>query len=1157
MAKVLKTAALFLTVVIIVVLVSENQNRLFRKTDDIRSVSEWNLNQATLHAKMKLKKRQDGQAGKRAKPDQPDLFAEFHKSIRTRDGESEPAYPLNYKMTELQKARQLHTAPAVTLPWQARGPGNVGGRTRGIIVDPDDPTHNTWFAGSVGGGVWKTTDAGASWVNKSPELPNLATTVLAMAESNHDIIYAGTGEGFFNADAVAGDGIWKSSDRGETWTQLSSTASNPDFKYVNRIVIDPANAEIVVSVTNTGIFRSTDGGSNWTMVFTAGHRFQDLIANPQNFNTLFASENNIGVLRSKDGGKTWQLVKSMSSPGRIELAMAPNDTTRVYAAAQNPSSRLYMSTDAGDTWNVVNEQSGGAPNWLGSQGWYDNAITVSPFDADLVFVGGINIYKIQVLPGNQRVTTRLTNWYPGTGYPFVHADQHNLTPVIINPATQSFRLVNGNDGGVEYSDDGGITWHKTLNGYNTTQFYGVDKKHGSSEYIGGMQDNGTWRSTANPNMLSPWLNQLGGDGFDVSWHYTDPNKIIGSVQFNSFYRSLDGGITWEPATSGMSDVGSGAGIFISAIAKSQSDPDLLFAVGVSGIWRSDNFADDWTLTTPAGFWGYNGLSGQVKISRANPQIVWAGNSMNSSNRVHVSTDGGLTFTPTNNYTAATLGRITGMDTHPTQDSTAYVTFSIANAPKILRTTDLGQTWEDISGFGSNPTSNNGFPDVATYCVLVMPHTPDTLWAGTEIGLFESTDNGANWHLADNGLPAASIWDMRVVDDQVVVATHGRGIWSVTIPELLNAPPPVVTLSPRLNRLAQAPQGDLNIDIALRSVYDSTRVILNGQKYLTIFNSAPLDTILQYPVTQSGTVTVSLTAYKDGKTYKSAQRSASVILFSAPQVTYLNNFNTPSNDFVGTGFSVITPSGFNDPAIHTAHSYSNNLDISYTLIVPIIVASSNADIKFDEIAVVEPGDPGSVFGDPDFWDYVIVEGTRDGIQWIQLEDGYDARYDAGWLNAYYQGSPGTPALFKTHQMNLLNVFSPGEQILLRLRLFADGAVTGWGWAVDNLRIQEGASAITQTDFTPNTFRLFDNFPNPFNPTTLIRFQVPGTSHVQLKIYNSLGQEVRTLVNRNQAAGTQSVVWDGRNNAGNSVASGIYYYRLQAGNFVQVKKMMLLR
>ncbi|OPX32160.1 hypothetical protein B1H10_07855 [candidate division KSB1 bacterium 4484_188] len=112
-------------------------------------------------------------------------------------------------------------------------------------------------------------------------------------------------------------------------------------------------------------------------------------------------------------------------------------------------------------------------------------------------------------------------------------------------------------------------------------------------------------------------------------------------------------------------------------------------------------------------------------------------------------------------------------------------------------------------------------------------------------------------------------------------------------------------------------------------------------------------------------------------------------------------------------------------------------------------------------------------------------------------------------------------------------------------------------VDNLRIQEGASAITQTDFTPNTFRLFDNFPNPFNPTTLIRFQVPGTSHVQLKIYNSLGQEVRTLVNRNQAAGTQSVVWDGRNNAGNSVASGIYYYRLQAGNFVQVKKMMLLR
>ena len=169
--------------------------------------------------------------------DNPDKFVEFENRIRSSPGTNAPAYPLNYKMTELDKAvkrkfnislskfnssfKQLQSG---ALPWIERGPGNVTGRTRGLIIDPDDSTGNTWFAGSVGGGIWKTTNGGKDWANKTPALPNLATTTLAMAPSNHKVIYAGTGEGFFNVDAVVGDGIFKSTDRGETWDQLASTA---------------------------------------------------------------------------------------------------------------------------------------------------------------------------------------------------------------------------------------------------------------------------------------------------------------------------------------------------------------------------------------------------------------------------------------------------------------------------------------------------------------------------------------------------------------------------------------------------------------------------------------------------------------------------------------------------------------------------------------------------------------------------------------------------------------------------------------------------------------------------------------------------------------------------------------------------------------------
>jgi photosystem II stability/assembly factor-like uncharacterized protein len=209
------------------------------------------------------------------KSDQPDEFVRILNEMKIPYGESYPSYPPNYRNIQLEKAkRSLNKITYNPLPWIERGPGNVAGRVRGLIVDPDDASGNTWFIGSVGGGIWKTTNAGSAWLDIAPNLPTLATSALAMAPSNHNIIYAGTGESMFSVDVINGNGIYKSTDKGQTWFHLSSTMGNLDFNNISRIIVDPNNANIVLAsttsgryrlafVNKSGIFKSTDGGTTW------------------------------------------------------------------------------------------------------------------------------------------------------------------------------------------------------------------------------------------------------------------------------------------------------------------------------------------------------------------------------------------------------------------------------------------------------------------------------------------------------------------------------------------------------------------------------------------------------------------------------------------------------------------------------------------------------------------------------------------------------------------------------------------------------------------------------------------------------------------------------------------------------------------------------
>ena len=1306
----------------------------------------------------------DKEEGKKA--DSPDMFYEFHRDIRTRAGEAGPTYPMNYQLTEYLKARgvtsvqalqSLHKASSAPLPWIERGPGNVSGRCRSLIIDPADPTLNTWFVGSVGGGIWKTSDAGRNWQELTKGLTNLATSTLAMAASNPNVIYAGTGEGFGNIDQISGNGVWKSVDRGQTWQQLASTVNN-NFRHVTRVIVDPQNENVVLASTasdnrrygSDSIYRSTDGGQTWTQVFVEPNALsvEQIIANPKNFKTQYATVNSVGVLKSVDGGITWKLSSTgITAISRMELAISPVDTSRLFVSAESGTlAKLYMSDDGGATWVLAALNT--TDDFLGGQGWYDNAIAVHPFNKDIVFAAGSSIYQFQVQPGTpsmtrvvfgvdlvnissffgfvnfggqlagggialgnvsaadqpsieirfgpgkmqkahrftvppgatsgvpaanytyqnyvdvpfevwdidnnrqlmvsfrdqvadgvfnldtdidrtreyiypqlvpynattpspditknggqvfrflyqiwgilpsgtwnpatipastirirwgdlttrQVVRTTFQNSYPPAGSEAltkgVHPDHHGLWLISTDVAQQKFKFINTNDGGVAYSDDNGTTftqagyhWRSYVNtamkGFNTTQFYGVDKMNGGDRYVGGTQDNGSWVSPANPDNKSAWVWAPSGDGFEAVWHYRDPNKIIETSQGGSIRRSLDGGITWairSPA---------GTGPFISRIAKSKQDPDLLFVPTSLGVQRSDNFATSWTLTTmPTGFSGTSSFS-QTKISLANPQVVWTGHGLTPTLAPFVSTNGGLSFTRVP-LTTLNLGSLTGLATHPTDERTAYALFSISGLPKVLRTTDLGQTWTDISGFGASGVSSNGFPNVATFALLVMPFDTNTLWAGTEIGIFESKNGGQTWAYADTGLPPATIWEMLIVNDEVVVATHGRGIWTVSLPQLANYEPAAVTLSPRLRSAAGGLGGNINVTFNLASAYDSSFVTVDNVKRLRVNANAAStrDSTVQVivPVTASRTASISVLSYRGGKTYQSAPAPLTLLPLQAAQVKYENAFNIIDQDgkdfsLVGLGLEVLET--FVNGDLASPHPYVINTAYSATLLKPIRVAatSTEARLQYEDIAIVEPVN-----------DFVVVEATSDfGKTWKALEPAYDASADSRWLAVHNANGIPTAAMYKKHDINLLTSFAAGTQIIMRFRMSSGAATVRWGWAIDNLSIQPNATGVAAEESKlPTTFELSQNYPNPFNPSTKIKYALPKNADVKIVIYNAYGQRVRTLVDQaKQNAGYHEIIWSGTNDAGHPVATGAYFYKLTTKDYVRTLKMMFVK
>ena len=1068
--------------------------------------------------------------------DKPDKAMQEEVAIRS-EVNKPFAYKGSWRFRAFKQARQnriFSLQKTSALNWVERGPANFGGRTRSVIVHPNND--DIWWAGAVGGGIWKTTDAGLSWTCKSDNMPVISVCAMDICRNQPDVLYAGTGEGFYNGDAVIGDGIFKSTDGGESWQQLASTASNSNFRYVNRIIVDPDDPDILLAATNSGLYRSTDGGANWTETFhlVANDRVlrvQQIIANPLRFETQFITVNGRndtgtypgGIYKSTDGGQNWRRVsEEIVDHGRIEMAIAEVDTNILYASPVNSDYGLlgfFRSADAGETW--VNY--GNSTNWLSGQGWYDNALVVSPLSPDIIIVGGLDIYRVHI-SGASMSTTKLTNWYTGTEYPYVHADQHAL--VTIQTSQNNFSVIAGNDGGVHFSDDAGSNWDERNTGYNVTQYYDADRHPSTNEFIGGTQDNGTHRSPQNATAASAWDRVIGGDGFDCAWDKASPSVVYGTLYYTKIYKSTDGGYNFSYSNNGMPE----SDLFHTPLAMDPANSNKLFTAGNDNtVYWTDDAAANWHSVSIS---NNSYTRCKIAVSLNNSDVVWAGA---TTIYINVSTDGGLTFSQATQPEGSPHSWLTGISTHPTDDATAFLTIGSSGSGKIYRTQDLGSSWEDIT---------NNLPDVPVHTVLVMPFDTNEIWIGTDIGLFISYDEGQTWQI-NNEIPAVSIRRLKIVGQEIVAATHGRGIWSVHRDELAQGE----LLAPTLYDLTVPNPNTHNLKIrfAANSSYDSVLVYADNQVVDRLYNiSAGVDTFGNYLTGPPQEVTAKVEGYRQTQFKTSEEKSRTI--YEAVQ-TINDNFEG-SSTFFGD-MSIATPSGFNDALLNSDHPYLDGSTVISYLGAPITIKTGSV-LSYNDVAVVEPGESGSVYGDNNFWDYVTVEASDDGDNWTILITPYDCRYDPAWQSAYDGGNDGNESMLRYHSVDLTAFFALDENIYIRYRLYADANTHGWGWGVDDVDVTNTVSAIAGGEQPVKEFKLFANYPNPFNPATVISWQLAVSGHVELAVFNTLGQKVRTLVNEEKVAGTHSVSFDAT-----GLASGSYFYRLVSGGKTQIRKMLLMR
>jgi len=732
---------------------------------------------------------------KTAQPASPEQTASKSETPKSETAKSEADSSANDDQDEPK-------GPWHGLTWRLVGPFR-GGRVlavSGVVGDA-----HTYYFGGVGGGVWKTTDGGLSWRPMTDKVKDMSPSIgaIAVAPSDPNVIYAGTGEACIRGDIINGNGVYKSIDAGKTWT----FSGLRDTRAIGRIAVHPKNPDIAFVAAlghpfganaERGIFRTLDGGKTWNKVLFKDENSGgiDLALDPANPNVIFAAlwqarrspwsiesgGPGSGLYRSTDGGSTWKKLSGHGLPdgtiGRIGVAVAYG-ANRVWALVEADKGGLFRSDDGGDTWTLTNSD-----RQYRQRAFYYTHVFADPHSADGVYILNTGMYRSND-GGRSFRPIRVP-----------HGDNHGLWVDPNDPQ----RMIESNDGGANVSTNGGASWTGQAN-QPTAEFYHVTTDNRFPYYIyGAQQDNTTVAiASAAPGGIdrTAWHDVGGGESGYIAPDPRDPEIVYagsygGDITRYDHRTGQEKNITpWPVNPIGAAAVDQKYRFqWTEPIVFSPHDPHALyFAAQV--LFKSTDGGMDWQVISPdltrndkvregpsggpitkdnTGVEVYCTIFSVVE-SPLQKDLIWAGS---DDGLVHVTTDGGKNWADVTPKNMPEWGTVSMIEASTYAAGTAYVSVQRHKmddfAPYIFKTTDFGKTWTGI---------NSGLPaDAFVHAVREDHKRKGLLYAGTERGVFFSWDDGTTWQSLQVNLPVSPVYDLHVHDNDLIVATHGRAFWAL-------------------------------------------------------------------------------------------------------------------------------------------------------------------------------------------------------------------------------------------------------------------------------------------------------------------------------------------------------------------------------------------
>ena len=670
----------------------------------------------------------------------------------------------NYKQWEQEHANDVVEKSGNT--WSPLGPvgtssGGGAGRLNFLRFDPTNS--NIMYVGAPDGGLWKSTNAGSSWATTTDQLVSIGCSDIAIDPTNNQILYIATGDG------EAGDsysvGVMKSIDGGVTWATTGLTWGVSQGVLISRLLIHPTIPSILLAATSNGVYRTTNSGSTWTLVQSTT-RFMDMEFKPNDPNTIYAAGSLL--FRSTNNGVNWTQITNgvpSSDVERMSLAVTSANANYVYILAGKSSDQgllgIYRSTDGGTSFTTRKGPTG--PNLLGwnsnggdsgGQAFYDLAIAASPTNAELVVVGGVNIWK-SVNGG--------TNWtinghWTGSTAPYVHADHHDLV-FFPGSGTTYFSAC---DGGLAKTTNSGTSWTDLSSNLTIAQQYRLSQSPTTEGLlIAGHQDNGINKFSA-----AAWSEIKGGDGMDCFIDRTNNLIMYGAYVYGDYSRSTNGGNSWTDINTGLPN-GQGNADWLSNWHQDPVVATTLYAGGRAALYKTTNSGGSWTAVgTPSG----SGSVIEFAIAPSNNQIIYAV----KQNAISKSTNGGTSFTNITG-TIPTSSSFTNIAVHNTNPNIVWMTISGYNAAnKVFKSTNGGTTWTNISV---------GLPNVPCNTIVYQIGTSnDAVYVGTDIGVYYKDNTGGSWVSYFLGLPRTSVRDLEIFypTAKIRAATFGRGTWECSL-----------------------------------------------------------------------------------------------------------------------------------------------------------------------------------------------------------------------------------------------------------------------------------------------------------------------------------------------------------------------------------------